>query len=114
MRDLFDIRGASGNVYRFSRFRDGSPLSAMGGNFAYVREDGEALVVVYSGESENLMKDAQARWDEAAATHGVQHLFTRLNISERVRKQELEDILAAAAPPMNGPQAKPARPKKAD
>ena len=101
MRDFLDIRGASGSIYRFSRFRDGSPLSAMGGNYVYARERDGALELVFSGESENLMRDAQRQWDEAVNTHGAEHLFSRLNISERVRTQENDDILAAVTPPMN-------------
>lgn len=114
MRDLLDIKGASGTVYRFSRLREGRPLSAMGGNFVYARDGEAALELVYSGESENLLKDAQAQWSVAVAGHGAQHLFTRLNISERVRKQENEDILAAITPPMNDAPVKSVRRKKAD
>jgi hypothetical protein len=114
MRDILDIKGASGSVYRFSRFRDGAPLSAMGGNFVYARERDGALELVFSGESENLMRDSQGRWDAAVQTHGAQHLFTRLNISERIRTLENDDILAAVVPPMNEPPVKPARRKKAD
>ncbi|HLZ82813.1 MAG TPA: hypothetical protein VKQ54_04550 [Caulobacteraceae bacterium] len=112
MRDIIDVRGASGGAYRFTRFRDGNPLSAMGGNFIYARPAGsdketagggagDGAEMVYAGEAQNLLTDARRLWDQAVATHGVTDLFTRLNISERVRRQELADILAAARPPMN-------------
>lgn len=106
MRDIIDVRGASGVAYRFARFRDGNPLSAMGGNFIYVRpgagEEAEgALEVIYAGEAQNLLTDARRLWDQAVAEHGVTDLFTRLNISERTRRHEHADILAAASPPMN-------------
>jgi len=110
MRDIIDVRGASGVTYRFTRFRDGNPLSAMGGNFVYVRpqkpenggvEANGAAEVVYAGEAQNLLTDARRLWDRAIAEHGVTDLFTRLNISERTRRHEHADILAAARPPMN-------------
>jgi len=111
MRDIIDVRGASGVAYRFTRFRDGNPLSAMGGNFVYARpqnaekggggEGDGAAEVVYAGEAQNLLTDARRLWDRAVAEHGVTDLFTRLNISERTRRHEHADILAAARPPMN-------------
>jgi hypothetical protein len=104
MRDIIDVRGASGVAYRFTRFREGNPLSAMGGNFLYTRpgtEESEAPQLIYAGEAQNLLTDARRLWDRAVAEHGVTDLFTRLNISERTRQQEHADILAAALPPMN-------------
>jgi hypothetical protein len=116
MRDIIDVRGASGVAYRFTRFRDGNPLSAMGGNFIYARprendretaqdtagNAGEdAPEIIYAGEAQNLYTDARRLWDQAVADHGVTELFTRLNISERIRRQEQADILAATRPPMN-------------
>jgi hypothetical protein len=106
MRDIIDVRGASGVTYRFTRFRDGNPLSAMGGNFIYARPgataDGDgAPEVAYAGEAQNLLTDARRLWDLAVAEHGVTDLFTRLNISERTRRHEHADILAALRPPMN-------------
>lgn len=112
MRDIIDVRGASGVAYRFTRFRDGNPLSAMGGNFIYARpkasagkgaaKEGEGEVeVVYAGEAQNLLTGARRLWDRAVAEHAVTDLFTRLNISEGTRRHEQADILAAARPPMN-------------
>ena len=101
MRDLIDITGASGNVYRFNRLREGRPLSAMGGNYVYARESGDAYEIVCAGEGENLMNDAHSRWEQAVKDHAATTLFTRLNISDRVRQHEQADILEAARPPMN-------------
>ncbi|MEP6966857.1 MAG: hypothetical protein ABI906_02145 [Pseudomonadota bacterium] len=101
MRDIVDIRGASGAVYRFNRLREGRPLSPMGGNFLYLREAGEGYEVVHVSEGQNLLTDARGRWDEAVRDHGAAHLFTRLNITERVRLHEHEDIVEAVRPPMN-------------
>ncbi len=100
MRDLIDVRGASGALYRFNLVGDSRPLSPMGGNYLYVREDGDGYEIVHVGEAENLLAAARNDWAEAAQTRGAGHLFTRLNISERVRQHEHEDIIrAASAPP---------------
>ncbi len=101
MRDLIDVRGASGAVYRFGMIRDGRPLSPIGGNYLYVREVGDAYEIVHAGEGQNLINDARRRWQEAVAAHGSLHLFTRLNITEGVRQHEHADIIAATSPAMN-------------
>lgn len=101
MRDYIDVRGASGNTYRFMRLKDGRPLSPMGGNYLYTRFTGEKLDIILAGEAQNLLKDARERWSEAAERYQVQELYTRLNISERVRLLELADIIEANHPPMS-------------
>ena len=107
MRDLIDVRGASGAVYRFGLVRDGRPLSPIGGNYLYVREAGETYEIVHADEGQNLMNDARRRWAEAEAIYGSLHLFTRLNISEGTRRTEHDDIVAAISPPMNVDGAAP-------
>lgn len=105
MKDIIDVRGASGAAYRFTRFREGNPLSAMGGNFLYARQSDDVTTVLFVGEAQNLLTGAQVLWDEAVRDHGAEGLYTRLNISERTRKAEHADILAAATTPMNPPSA---------
>ena len=100
MRDLIDMRGASGAVYRFNLVHAGRPLSPMGGNYLYVRDKPDGYEVVYVGEAQNLLADARARWPEASKAHGAAHLYTRLNVTERVRAHEYADIAAANDPPM--------------
>jgi hypothetical protein len=101
MRDLIDVKGASGAVYRFTRFRVGNPLSAMGGNFIYASEVGDASQIIYAGEAQNLLTDARVLWDQAVREHAAEGLYTRLNISESVRQKEHTDITSAYLPPMN-------------
>ena len=101
MKDIIDVRGASGAAYRFTRFRDGNPLSAMGGNFVYACETADATTILFVGEAQNLLTGAQILWGEAAREHGAEGLYTRLNISERTRRAEHTDILAATKTPMN-------------
>jgi hypothetical protein len=102
VRDIIDLKGASGAVYRFTRFRDGNPLSAMGGNFAYVRDEADGPVVLYVGEAQNLLTGARVLWDRAVRDHAADGLFTRLNISEGVRRREDDDINASGPLPMRG------------
>ena len=102
MHDHVDVVGASGARYRFMRLRDGRPLSPMGGNYIFGRRAGARLEVIYTGEVQNLLKDSRERWNEAVERYQVSDLYTRLNISERVRQLELADIIGAGAPPMNG------------
>jgi hypothetical protein len=101
VKDYFDVTGASGVTYRFMRHKDGRPLSPMGGNFLYCRFTGERCELIYAGEVQNLLKDARERWADAQSRFQVSDLYTRLNISERVRQLELADIVAATHPPLN-------------
>jgi len=104
MRDIIDVRGASGAVYRFTRFRDGNPLSAMGGNFVYARHNEEAPELLFAGEAQNLLTGARRLWDAAVRDHGADGLYTRLNISEGVRRREHADIAAANTLPISDPE----------
>ncbi len=101
MRDLIDVRGASGAVYRFGLVRDGRPLSPIGGNYLYVRDAGDTYEIVHAGEGQNLTNDSRIRWPDAESIYGALHLFTRLNISEGIRQTEHNDIVAAVKPAMN-------------
>jgi hypothetical protein len=102
---MIDVRGASGAMYRFVRVRDDRPLSPMGGNFIYARDvDGESEIV-FVGEAPNLMTGARRLWDQAVQEHGADQLFTRLNVTGRVREHEQGDILRLLAPPMNAVSA---------
>lgn len=101
MPDYVDISGASGVRYRFMCVREGRPLSPMGGNFVFARQTGARVEMIYAGEVQNLMKDARERWREAVERYQASELYMRLNISERVRKIELADIIEAERPPMN-------------
>jgi hypothetical protein len=101
VKDYVDIHGASGAAYRFMLLREGRPLSPMGGNFLYARHTGERFEMLYAGEVQNLLKDARDRWHEAVERFQASELYTRLNISERVRKLEHADIVDGNLPPMN-------------
>ena len=108
MKDTIDLTGGSGATYRFQLFRDGRPLSPMGGNFLFVREEPftGGFTVLFSGEGENLLTGAVVRWAEAEKDYYATHLYTRLNISQSIRRHEHQDVLAGYRPPMN-PEAQP-------
>jgi hypothetical protein len=101
LRDYVDVAGASGSRYRFMRLREGRPLSPMGGNYLYARFTGDRFELIFAGEAQNLMQGARERWAEATARFQATELYSRLNISERVRQLEQADIVAAVTPPMN-------------
>ncbi len=101
MRDLLDLKGASGRIYRFMLLRDGRPLSPMGGNYAYIRDPEGDKEVIFADEAQNLLQEAKRRWTDAVQMHGELCLYTRLNISERIRLQEHADLVDALTPPMN-------------
>ncbi len=101
MREYVDVTGASGASYRFMRFRDGRPLSPMGGNYLYARFTGDRFELIFAGEAPNLLLNARERWAEAVSGFQATELYSRLNISERIRQMELSDIAAANRPPMN-------------
>jgi hypothetical protein len=101
LQDFVDVVGASGASYRFMRLKDGRPLSPMGGNYLYARYTAGRFELIFAGEAQNLLQDGRARWDEAARRFQAAEMFSRLNISERVRQLELTDIVEATRPPMN-------------
>lgn len=110
MISYLDLYGASGAAYRFARIENATPPTAHSGLYLYVREEADqAPVVVFLGETENLMTGSAGRWAEAQGQHGATALFTRLHVGAAARRAELHDILAVATPVMNPPlEAAPA------
>lgn len=115
MISYLDLYGASGAAYRFARIEDATPPTAHSGLYIYVREAaGEPPVVVFIGETENLMTGAAGRLAEAQRDHGATALFTRLHVGAAARRAELHDILSIATPVMNPPlEVPPAPPAQA-
>jgi hypothetical protein len=106
LKDQIDCRVGTGAYYRFTLFKEGRPLSPMGGNFIYVREGESGPVVLYSGETDNLAVHASERWPEAVQRHGATLIYTRLNVSSAVRRRENVELLQAYDPPMNATEAR--------
>lgn len=101
MRDILDLTGASGQVYRFQLYHEGGTLSPVGGNYVLVRDGISGPRVVYAGESDNLRTGSQPKWRAAVDEDNATFLYTRLNVSQRTREQEQADVAAAYSPPMN-------------
>lgn len=111
MISYLDLYGASGAAYRFARIENATPPTAHSGLYLYVREAPEQPpVVVFLGETENLMTGVRGRWAEAQELHGATALFTRLHVGAAARRAELHDILSAATPVMNPPLELPPAP----
>ncbi len=115
MRDQIDCRLGSGETLRFTLFREGRPLSPMGGNYLYVKSDeNDGFAVIYTGLTDNLALHAQERWGEAQAQHGADGLYTRLNITQAVRRREFGELLEALDPPMNAGEGQAGKPGPSD
>ena len=101
MKDFLELVGASGARYRYTAAA--GQLSPAGGNFAIVstRADG-SWDLLRLGETDSLAAEALLERDKALAEHGsAVRLFVRLNISSRLRSEELLDLLAAYSPLLN-------------
>ncbi len=101
MKDLLDLKGISGAVYRFQLIRDEAKIPAEGGNYVYVRRSDDAVSVVYCGVSDTL-HDSRAHWSRAVGEFGANAIYVRRNITRSQREREHDDIVAAAKPSMQG------------
>jgi hypothetical protein len=95
VKDLIDVAGASGAVYRFRRV-SGDALRAAAGNFLYVR-DSAGLAIVCCGTSNDLF-GAQALRAELVDEYGPVELYIRLNVSSALRAHELGDLCEQHTP----------------
>lgn len=103
VRDILDLTGASGAVYRFLRHQEGADLSPIGGNFVLVRDGIGGPRVVYCGQAESLRTGSDGPWRAALNEAGETLLYTRLNVSQRTREHEHSDVVAAYLPAANDP-----------
>lgn len=101
MRDVIDMTGASGAVYRFRLHRTPDALPATAGNFVYVRGDRDGYALVCCGETHSLI-NAYRLWDQARSGHQATHVYLRLNVAQVRRHEECADILAEHQPLMAG------------
>ncbi len=99
MKDLLDLTGGSGAVYRFQLIRDEAKVPAEGGNYVYVRRSDDAVSVIFCGVSDTL-HDSRAHWGRAVGEYGANAIYVRRNITRSQREREHDDIIAATSPPM--------------
>jgi hypothetical protein len=100
MRELIDVEGGSGEIYRFRRLDDPGAPPTTAGNFIYVRWDQGEPVILYLGEADSLHV-IKARWSEAQAKHQATDVYFRLNVGGEARHRERDDLLQRLKPAMN-------------
>lgn len=93
MKQLLDLAGASGAVYRF-RLTDPSELPVAGGNFVFVRTALEEAAVLACGTAESLSEVADY-WGRAVLVEGAEWLYVRLNVARSARCAEHADLAPA-------------------
>ena len=103
MREIIDLKGASGATYRFRLWAVGASHLPMAGNYAFVREQTGGFAVLAAGAIDDL-SHTRSTHGAAAGKAGATHLFTRLNVSRAVRMAEAADIAG-----FYGLDAEPAR-----
>ena len=104
MNEVIDIRGASGEAYRFRLQSEDRPLPATAGNFVYVRAEGEGFALICCGETHSLIH-ARRLWPHAVSEHQATHLYLRLNVARVRRHEECADIVARHQPVMTSCEA---------
>ena len=94
--------GRSGAEYSYSPLSPQERLRPVAGNYVVARLDGRDAVVVAAGETDNL---SRMTWDglleRARMLHGATDVLVRLNVRSAIRREELEDLVAAHQPPMS-------------
>lgn len=100
MQDILDLKGASGEAYRFRRIDRPGDGPATAGAFVYVRWEGASPVILFLWESDSLLA-AGVRWAEAQARHQATDVYVRLNVAHEARAREGDDMLGVLQPVMN-------------
>jgi hypothetical protein len=96
MREFVDLKGASGQSYRFRLVQSGAFPLRIAGNYAMLKPKGEGFAVAHLGVTNDL---SQAREKcQPLSGRGPFHLYVRLNVARAVREAEHEDIASTLAP----------------
>jgi hypothetical protein len=97
MREFVDLRGASGNLYRFRLWPEGGAHPPIAGNYIVLREDGDDVKVLLAGVTSDLSQAAN-ECRKLLAKDAEARLYTRLNVARALRSAEHDDIVAAYRP----------------
>lgn len=89
MRAFIDLRGASGQLYRFRLWPEGEAHPPIAGNYAIARTDGGGVKVLMVNLSNDLSGARPKSKDRAG------QIYTRLNVSRALREAEHADLAAA-------------------
>jgi hypothetical protein len=92
MHSFIDLVGASGTAYRFRQVQGGYPPT--GGNFVFVREEGEGVRVVCCGKAPMLIPtQIEKAWSKDELHQEGDHLYVRLNVATLTRDTEHDDLV---------------------
>ena len=97
MREFVDLRGVSGNLYRFRLWPEGGAHPPIAGNYVVLRDDPNGLKVLLAAVTGDLSQ-ATVEARRALAKEAGARLYTRLNVARAVRTAEHDDIVAAYKP----------------
>ena len=92
MKDVIDLKGASGARYRFRVWPAGAPHLPIAGNYVVLREEPGGFSVLLVGETNDLSRSGSEA--QRMEHPGASHVFTRLNVARSVRRAEHEDLVA--------------------
>ncbi len=109
MKDLVDLTGASGALYRFRRVPDGEAQQRIGGNYALLKARAGGFSVRFVGITNDL---AQARQECPPELLKGAHLYVRLNVPRTAREAEHADPSAnygSGEEACDPPAARPSR-----
>ena len=99
MREFVDLRGVSGNLYRFRLWPEGGAHPPIAGNYIVLREEASDLKILAAAVTGDLSQAANEGRKALAKDPGAR-LYTRLNVARAVRNAEHEDIVEAYKPAM--------------
>lgn len=106
MSRRFVFRGASGAEYSYTPLTPQERLRPLAGNYVIARVSAFEAVVVAAGETDNLSKMPwQEMMNRAVILHGATDILVRLNVRGAIRREELDDLMAAHQPAMDLEQA---------
>lgn len=94
--------GRSGAEYSYSPLTPQERLRPIAGNYVLARIEGQKASIVAAGETDNLSRmDWRGLLERAQMLHGATDILVRLNVRSAIRREELEDLVAAHQPPMS-------------
>lgn len=100
------FEGASGAEYSYVPLTPQERLRPLAGNYVIARLSPGETVLIAAGETDNLSRMPwQEMMDRAVILHGATDILVRLNVRSAIRRQELDDLLAAHHAPMSLEQA---------
>lgn len=102
MNSRIVFAGRSGAEYSYTPLTPQERLRPVAGNYVLARLNGNRGEIVAAGETDNLSRmDWRDLLERGRMLHGATDILVRLNVRSAIRRDELEDLLAAHQPPMS-------------